>query len=110
MGVAFSGDNRQIVSGSRDRTIKLWNTLAECKYTITEDMHSDWVSSVVFSPSAKMPLIVSGGWDKLVKVWNPATASSARSLWVTRVSCTTRPSLLTDLFALLVARTALQCF
>jgi len=68
--VAFSGDNRQIVSGSRDKTIKLWNTLAECKYTISEDMHTDWVSSVVFSPSAKMPLIVSAGWDKLVKVWN----------------------------------------
>jgi len=67
--VAFSGDNRQIVSGSRDKTIKLWNTLAECKFTITEDNHTDWVSSVVFSPSAKMPLIVSAGWDKLVKVW-----------------------------------------
>jgi guanine nucleotide-binding protein subunit beta-2-like 1 protein len=68
--VAFSGDNRQIVSGSRDMTIKLWNTLAECKFTISEDMHTDWVSCVVFSPSAKMPLIVSAGWDKLVKVWN----------------------------------------
>merc|ERR1712100_978487 len=68
--VAFSGDNRQIVSGGRDKTIKLWNTLAEMKYTILEDMHTDWVSSVVFSPSAKMPLIVSAGWDKLVKVWN----------------------------------------
>jgi guanine nucleotide-binding protein subunit beta-2-like 1 protein len=68
--VAFSGDNRQIVSGSRDKTIKLWNTLGECKYTIEEDMHTDWVSCVVFSPSAKMPLIVSAGWDKLVKVWN----------------------------------------
>merc|ERR1712098_350053 len=68
--VAFSSDNRQIVSGSRDRTIRLWNTLAECKYTITEDAHSDWVSCVHFSPSAKQPLIVSAGWDKLVKVWN----------------------------------------
>jgi len=68
--VAFSGDNRQIVSGSRDKSIKLWNTLAECKFTIQEDTHTDWVSSVVFSPSAKMPLIVSAGWDKLVKVWN----------------------------------------
>merc|ERR1712216_1054816 len=68
--VAFSSDNRQIVSGSRDKTIRLWNTLAECKYTITEDAHSDWVSCVKFSPSAKQPLIVSCGWDKLVKVWN----------------------------------------
>ena len=34
LSVAFSADNRQIVSGSRDHTIKLWNTLGVCKYTI----------------------------------------------------------------------------
>jgi len=34
LSVAFSGDNRQIISSSRDRTIKLWNTLGQCKYTI----------------------------------------------------------------------------
>jgi len=70
LSVAFSADNRQIVSGSRDKSIKLWNTLAQCKYTITEDCHSDWVSTVRFSPSARDPVIVSAGWDKLVKVWN----------------------------------------
>uniref|UniRef100_A0A0K0DH24 Small ribosomal subunit protein RACK1 n=1 Tax=Angiostrongylus cantonensis TaxID=6313 RepID=A0A0K0DH24_ANGCA len=70
LSVAFSGDNRQIVSGSRDRTIKLWNTLAQCKYTITEDCHTDWVSTVRFSPSLRDPVIVSAGWDKIVKVWN----------------------------------------
>lgn len=34
LSVAFSADNRQIVSGSRDKGIKLWNTLAQCKYTM----------------------------------------------------------------------------
>ena len=34
MSVAFSADNRQIVSASRDKTIKLWNTLGVCKYTV----------------------------------------------------------------------------
>lgn len=34
LSVAFSSDNRQIVSGSRDKTIKLWNTLGVCKYTV----------------------------------------------------------------------------
>ena len=34
LSVAFSADNRQIVSGSRDKKIKLWNTLAQCKHTI----------------------------------------------------------------------------
>merc|ERR1712203_1300857 len=77
--VAFSGDNRQIVSGSRDKTIKLWNTLAECKYTITEDMHTDWVSVVVFSPSAKMPLIVSAGWDK--NYWLCAATDTSIKVW-----------------------------
>ena len=71
LSVAFSSDNRQIMSGSRDRTIKLWNTLGECKYTIQDqDGHSEWVSCVRFSPTAKVPFIVSCGWDKMVKVWN----------------------------------------
>jgi guanine nucleotide-binding protein subunit beta-2-like 1 protein len=70
LSVAFSFDNRQIVSGSRDRTIKLWNTLGECKYTIQEDVHTEWVSCVRFSPSTSAPVVVSAGWDKLVKVWN----------------------------------------
>jgi guanine nucleotide-binding protein subunit beta-2-like 1 protein len=70
LSVAFSADNRQIVSGSRDKTIKLWNTLAQCKYTIQEDSHDGWVSCVRFSPNTANPLIVSCGWDKVVKVWS----------------------------------------
>lgn len=70
LSVAFSADNRQIVSGSRDRTIKLWNTLGVCKYTIQEDGHSEWVSCVRFSPNTANPIIVSAGWDRIVKVWN----------------------------------------
>jgi len=70
LSVAFSADNRQIVSGSRDKSIKLWNTLAQCKYTIQDEGHSDWVSCVRFSPNNHNPVIVSSGWDKLVKVWS----------------------------------------
>jgi guanine nucleotide-binding protein subunit beta-2-like 1 protein len=69
LSVAFSVDNRQIVSGSRDRSIKLWNTLGECKFSISENGHSDWVSSVKFSPAPQEPLIVSAGCDAAVKVW-----------------------------------------
>jgi guanine nucleotide-binding protein subunit beta-2-like 1 protein len=70
LSVAFSADNRQIVSGSRDKSINLWNTLGQCKYTITEEGHKEWVSCVRFSPNLNTPLIVSAGWDKVVKVWN----------------------------------------
>lgn len=68
LSVAFSADNRQIVSGSRDKTIKLWNTLGVCKYTIQDESHSEWVSCVRFSPNSSNPIIVSCGWDKMVKV------------------------------------------
>merc|ERR1711966_208358 len=58
-------------SGTRDKTIKLWNTLGECKYTIQEqEGHTEWVSCVRFSPVTSNPIIVSGGWDKLVKVFS----------------------------------------
>jgi len=70
LSVAFSADNRQIVSGSRDKTIKLWNTLAQCKYTIQDEGHTDWVSCVRFSPNNQNPIIVSSGWDRMVKVWS----------------------------------------
>jgi len=74
LSVAFSADNRQIVSASRDKSIKLWNTLGECKYTLGErsgeNAHNDWVSCVRFSPNTSNPLIVSAGWDGLIKVWN----------------------------------------
>src|SRR5271169_1415135 len=76
LSVSFSADNRQIVSGSRDRTIKLWNTLGDCKFTITEKGHTEWVSCVRFSPNPQNPVIVSCGWDKLVKVGHPNASTT----------------------------------
>jgi len=70
VSVAFSADNRQIVSASRDGTLRLWNTLGECKFTIEDGCHSLWPSSVKFSPNTQKPIVVSAGWDKLVKVWD----------------------------------------
>jgi guanine nucleotide-binding protein subunit beta-2-like 1 protein len=81
LSVAFSVDNRQIVSGSRDKTIKLWNTIGECKYTVSEpEGHSEWVSCVRFSPNPKLPIIISAGWDKLIKVWNMQTLKLVNNL------------------------------
>ncbi|ANB12085.1 guanine nucleotide-binding protein subunit beta [Sugiyamaella lignohabitans] len=71
LSVSFSPDNRQIVSAGRDRTIKVWNTIGDCKYTYDgQKSHSDWVSTVRFSPATddKSHTIISAGWDKLVKV------------------------------------------
>jgi len=80
LSVAFSADNRQIVSGSRDRSINLWNTLGVCKYSINEDCHQEWVSCDRFSPNMNTPLVVSCGWDKMVKIWSLNTCKLRTNL------------------------------
>lgn len=70
MSCAFSPDNRQIISGSRDKSIKMWNTLGECKVDFKDHGHEDWVSCTRFSPNPQNALVVSCGWDQMVKVWS----------------------------------------
>lgn len=67
---AFSPDNRQIISAGADKGIKLWNTLAQCKFTSEANNHTDWVSTIRYSPLTKSnnkipvsPYFVSVGWD-----------------------------------------------
>lgn len=84
LSVSFSADNRQIVSGSRDRSIRLWNTIGECKFIMSEDCHPDWVSCVRFSPNPTSQVIVSCGWDRTVKVRVAAAVRVPRSLSAAR--------------------------
>jgi len=65
--VAFSPDGKQIVSGSDDKTVRLWDS-ASGKVLRELQGHTDWVSSVAFSRDGKQ--IVSGSDDKTVRVWN----------------------------------------
>ena len=64
--VAFSPDGRQIVSGSNDQTIKLWDTESGAELA-TFKVHCH-VTSVAFSPGGKQ--IASGGSDSTVKLWD----------------------------------------
>ena len=50
---------------------RIFYLVGECKYTIQDaDAHTNWVSCVRFSPNILQPMIVSGSWDRTVKVWN----------------------------------------
>merc|ERR1740130_1309453 len=69
--VAFSPDGKTIVSGSWDRTIKVWDAASLELKAEKQSAHSDYVRSVAFSPDGKT--IVSGSWDETIKVWDAAS-------------------------------------
>ncbi|KAI9240341.1 MAG: WD40-repeat-containing domain protein, partial [Podila humilis] len=69
-----------IVSVSRDKSVRTWKR--QSNNTFTEDKiflgHTNYVNSVAFigaSDANPQGLIVSGGSDKLINVWNPDDAS-----------------------------------
>ncbi|HRG76886.1 MAG TPA: caspase family protein, partial [Leptospiraceae bacterium] len=64
--VAFSPDGKQILSGSQDTTIKLWELSGKLLHTFEE--HSFAVNSVAFSPDGKQ--FLSGSKDKTIKLWD----------------------------------------
>ncbi|MCW5317995.1 TIR domain-containing protein [Nostoc sp. KVJ3] len=75
--VAISLDGQIIASGSKDRTIKLWNL--ETKLEIrTLSGHSFWVRAVTFSPDGK--ILVSCSDDKSIKLWNWKTGKEIGTL------------------------------
>jgi guanine nucleotide-binding protein subunit beta-2-like 1 protein len=77
--VAMNPMTFKILSGSRDKTIRLWNVIGECKAVIDSPAagaHTDWVSCIAFSPKVGEDVAVSCAWDKVVKVWDCSTTGT----------------------------------
>ncbi len=64
--VAYSPDGSRIVSGSLDKTLKIWDA-SSGQELATLSGHTSSVLAVAFSPSGD--LIYSGSWDRTIKVW-----------------------------------------
>ncbi|OCR01371.1 hypothetical protein BCD67_23240 [Oscillatoriales cyanobacterium USR001] len=75
--VAISPDGQTLVSGSLDKTIKIWN-LATGNLIRTLEGHSNSVFSVAISPDEQT--LVSGSDDNTIKIWNLATGNLIRTL------------------------------
>jgi len=69
--VAYSPEGTHIVSGSWDRTIRVWNaTTGQCVAGPLQG-HTSSVTSIAYSPDGTY--IVSGSWDNTIRVWNATT-------------------------------------
>ncbi|KAH8598455.1 putative WD-repeat protein [Bisporella sp. PMI_857] len=86
--VAFSPDGKQVVSGSEDQTVRLWDAVTGAALQTLEG-HSSSVNSVDFSPDCKQ--VVSGSDDQTVRLWDAVTGATLQTLeghlrWVSSVA------------------------
>ncbi|KAN0081238.1 Quinonprotein alcohol dehydrogenase-like superfamily [Tylopilus felleus] len=77
--VACSPDGIHIVSGSRDKTIRVWNASTGQCVAGPFQGHTDLVKSVAYSPDGIH--IVSGSADNTIRVWIASTDDKTLRVW-----------------------------
>jgi NACHT domain- and WD repeat-containing protein len=89
--VAVTPDGHRVVSGSSDKTLRVWE-LATGTCLKTLEGHTDLVKAVAVTSDGH--LAVSGSWDCTLRVWNLATGTCLKTLeeehtgWVYAVAVT----------------------
>jgi WD40 repeat protein len=69
--VAFSPDGSKIISGSNDKTIRVWDASTGIEIVPPIRGHDDSILSVAFSPDGSK--IISGSADKTIRLWDAST-------------------------------------
>ena len=62
---ANTNDNRYIVSGGYDHTVRIWNLNGKTQNTVLQG-HTHWVACVAITSNNKY--IASGGYDNTVRI------------------------------------------
>ncbi|KAF5381822.1 hypothetical protein D9757_008316 [Collybiopsis confluens] len=73
ISIAFSPGGTQIVSGSSDGTVRLWDATTGTQIGDPLRGHTNWVQSVAFSPDGAW--IVSGSSDRSIRSWAVTTGT-----------------------------------
>ena len=83
--VAFSPDGKQVLTGSEDKTARLWDAQSG-KALRTFTGHSEEIKSVAFSPDGKQ--VLTGSEDKTARLWDAKAARNSASSRSRRVRFT----------------------
>ncbi len=75
--IAWSPDGKWLASPSRDKTIRIWDTVLGNVVRILAE-HTDVVVSVAWSPDGRV--LASAGDDQTIRLWNAETGQSRRTL------------------------------
>jgi WD40 repeat protein len=81
----FSADDRFVVSGSRDRTLKVWDRETGAERA-TLAGHTDIVTGCAISPDARF--VASASWDRTVRLWDLTTGLEPAVFTGHTLSCT----------------------
>ncbi|QTR49486.1 nSTAND1 domain-containing NTPase [Candidatus Thiothrix anitrata] len=77
--VAFSPDSKYVISGSEDKTLRLWDIASGQPVGKPWHGHEDKVLTTAFSPNGKY--VVSGSEDKTVRLWDVASGQPIGKPW-----------------------------
>ena len=75
--VMFSPDGKQVVSGSYDGSVRIWDATTGMELKVLNG-HSGWVHSVAYSPDGTH--IVSASFDNSIRIWDALTGEQLQIL------------------------------